>query len=263
MVRAIKTISVERGRDPADFALLVFGGAGPIHAVGVARDLGIRKVIIPPSPGVFSAFGLLRADVEQHASRTILMATEQPEVSVLQGTIVAMTQDLTGALEAEGYRSDTISIRYFADLRYRGQSSEITIGMSLGADGLPDLRGLESAFEDEFERTYGYRDRSGKFDVVTIRALATVRRTIREQSGWDQTVDEQAPPVTHRRCYFGADWGLVDTPVIRRSSLSRDPLRGPLIIQEYDTHIVSPPQASAAIDEAGNLIADVWADTGP
>ena len=77
MVRAIKSVSVERGRDPAEFVMMAFGGAGPIHAAGVARALGIRQVLVPPAPGVFSAFGLLRAEIEHHAARTVLMATAE------------------------------------------------------------------------------------------------------------------------------------------------------------------------------------------
>jgi N-methylhydantoinase A len=258
MVRAIKTISVERGRDPADFGLLVFGGAGPIHAVGVARELGIRTVIVPPSPGVFSAFGLLRADVEQHASRTILTPTDAPDTERLQAGIAAMTHDLIAALSAEGYAPDRITVRYFADLRYRGQSSEITVPMSLDTDSLPDLRALEGAFETEFERTYGYRDRGGQFDIVTVRALGTVLRSMDGFSDWERETDASEPPLTHRACFFGAEQGVQQTPVIRRAALSQGTLAGPLIIQEYDTHIVIPPGSSARLDDRGNVVVDVF-----
>src|SRR3546814_7335699 len=109
MVRAIKSVSVERGRDPAEFALRVFGGAGAIHAVGVARELGIRRVIVPPAPGVFSAFGLLRADVEQHAARTVLTATANPDLTRINAIIDDMRDELTRVLAKEGYEAGLVS----------------------------------------------------------------------------------------------------------------------------------------------------------
>ena len=104
MVRAIKSVSVERGRDPADFVMMAFGGAGPIHAAGVARTLGIRKVLVPPAPGVFSALGLLRAEIEHHAARTVLMGTGGAvDLAPVERALDEMRRDLRDRVREEGF----------------------------------------------------------------------------------------------------------------------------------------------------------------
>jgi N-methylhydantoinase A len=258
MVRAIRTVSVERGRDPAEFALLVFGGAGPIHAVGVARELGIRTVVIPPSPGVFSAYGLLRADVEQHASRTVLTPTDAPDLGRIDEALAAMQTDLRQALIDEGYPVERIRIRHLADLRYRGQSSDITVPITTDAQGRLEFAAIEEAFEAEFERTYGYRDPGGGFELVTLRSIGTVERDLDRDLTWGAEPDAgEAQPIAARACYFGAESGLIQTPVLRRADLRDHPVDGPAIIQEYDTHIVVPPGSRARLDAHHNVLIDV------
>ncbi|MGE0802361.1 MAG: hydantoinase/oxoprolinase family protein [Lautropia sp.] len=256
IVRAIKSVSVERGRDPADFVLMVFGGAGPIHAAGVARELGIGKVIVPPAPGVFSAFGLLRADVEQHAARTVLTTTSAgADLTALNAAFSEMAAELTRVLLDEGYARDAIVIAPFGDLRYRGQSSEITVplpGLSITADG---LREIERRFEAEFERTYGHLGAARDFEFVTARLIASVKRPSRNTGGWATETGAARRPV-ERRAWFGAEHGLHEVPVVRRDDLAtaRD---GPLIVQEYDTSVVVPPGCGAALDRFGNIVIEV------
>src|SRR5205085_5220545 len=122
----------ERGRDPAEFALMAFGGAGPIHAAGIARELGIRVVLVPPSPGVFSAFGLLRAEVEHHAARTVLTEVRTADCATIQAAFDTMAADLLARARAEGYSEDAVKSQAFVDLRYRNQSSEITVPVHAG-----------------------------------------------------------------------------------------------------------------------------------
>jgi len=253
MVRAIKSVSVERGRDPADFALMVFGGAGPIHAAGVALELGIKNVIVPPAPGVFSAFGLLRADVEQHSARTVLTTTTNADVAALNGVFDAIRAELLGVLASEGYTASAMTISAFVDMRYRGQSSEITVPLT----GLPmtesDLRTAEQHFEEEFERTYGHRGQTKEFELVTVRLIASVMRQTDHAGSWVVNEASAVEPVT-RLAYFGARHGHLQTPVIRRSDLNLQERPGPLLIQEYDTSVVVPPGCSAALDPYGNIV---------
>ena len=109
--------------------MMAFGGAGPLHAAGVARELGIRRVLIPPAPGVFSALGLLRAEMEQHAARTLLIDTRK-DPGAVQEAIDAMRADLLARFEAEGFAADPVGISAAADLRYFGQSAELTVPLS-------------------------------------------------------------------------------------------------------------------------------------
>lgn len=259
MVRAIKSVSVERGRDPAGFVLMVFGGAGPIHAAGVARELGIRRVIVPPAPGVFSAFGLLRADVEQHAARTVLTRTAGADLDSVNAAIETMRAELASALALEGYAEPLITVSALADLRYRGQSSEITVpmrGLSLTREAIADL---EARFETEFERTYGHLGQSRDFELVTVRLVASVARPAAQQMQWS----EESGDATTSECrlvYFGAGGAPVEVNVIRRGDLSEGPRPGPLVIQEYDTSIVVPPGDTVWLDAFGNIVIGVRED---
>jgi N-methylhydantoinase A len=255
MVRAIKSVSVERGRDPADFVLMVFGGAGPIHAAGVARELGIRRVVVPPAPGVLSAFGLLRADVEQHAARTVLTHTASANLDKVNSAFSEMCGELRRLLVEEGYPADSITTTPFVDLRYRGQSSELTVPV----ESLPlteaALREAERQFEIEFEHTYGHRGENKAFELVTARVIASVSRPLRETGRW--AGETLAANGRRRRVYFGAEHGSQDTPVIGRSDLTSERRPGPFIVQEYDTSIVVPPGCDAALDAYGNVVIGV------
>ncbi len=252
MVRAIKSVSVERGRDPSAFVMMAFGGAGPIHAAGLALELGIRCVLVPPSPGVFSAYGLLRAEVEQHASRTVLISTAHPEIDAVTDAYSTMRLDLVERLGREGYAENDILVRRFADLRYRGQSSEITVVVNAEDISQDELRNIEARFEAEFERTYGHRGPNRDFELVTCRMIATVLRGSGHRATWDMSdgIDTQK---IERIAYFGSRHGEVSTPILRRSDLIGRERCGPLIIQEYDTSVVVPPDFVAILDACGNI----------
>lgn len=256
MVRAIKSVSVERGRDPAKFVLMVFGGAGPIHAAGVARELGIRRVIVPPAPGVFSAFGLLRADVEQHAARTVLTPSASADLSVINKVFEEMREELVHMLAQEGYERTAVIITPFADLRYRGQSSEITVPLTSLTVTRDTLRESEQRFEEEFERTYGHRGAAKDFELVTARLIASVARRVEHGSGWAAEA-AGAATAPERRAYFGPVHGEVLIPVIRRSDLGVARRPGPLIVQEYDTSVVVPPDSAASLDSFGNIVIEI------
>jgi N-methylhydantoinase A len=251
MVRAIKSVSVERGRDPADFVMIAFGGAGPIHAAGVARALGMRQVLLPPAPGVFSAFGLLRAEVEHHAARTVLMPTRGGAPDRVTQALAAMTQEFHTRLREEGFDPDKAVFERLADLRYRGQSSELTVPMPDGPLTEAAIGTLEERFEAEFERTYGHRGGAKSFELVTVRLVLRIPRQVDHASAW---APELAAPPARRPVYFGADDGVLDTPVMARSALGTALMPGPLLVQEYDTTIVVPPGATACLDPHGNVL---------
>jgi N-methylhydantoinase A len=256
MVRAIKSVSVERGRDPAAFAMMAFGGAGPIHAAGVAMELGVHRVLIPPSPGVFSAYGLLRAKVEQHASRSVLISTVSPNISMIGVAFGEMRSDLVARLQKEGYAQESIAVRSFADLRYRGQSSEITVPIDARAITHDELRCAEERFEEEFEQTYGHRGPNKEFEFVTCRMIATVRRSSGYSNQW---ADEFSVGTIRRErdAYFGERYGTLRTPVVARTSLANRKHTGPLIIQEYDTSVVVSPGCVVSLDAHGNIVMEI------
>jgi N-methylhydantoinase A len=256
MVRAIKSVSVERGRDPAAFALMAFGGAGPIHAAGVARALGIRRVLVPPAPGVFSAFGLLSAQIEHHAARTVLTRTQEIDLGAIQAAIDTMREDLLARVQEEGFSSRDIAVSAALDLRYRGQSSELTV--PIPSDRLTEgmVREAEEGFEREYERTYGHRGTTKSFELVTVRLVVRVARSVDHGQQW-MTEPSLAGSGARRAVYFGPDLGQVITPVIGRSDLSTAPLQGPVLVQEYDTTVVVPPDCTVSIDTHANIVIDI------
>ena len=257
MVRAIKSVSVERGRDPVEFALMAFGGAGPIHAVAVARLLGMRRVIVPPAPGVFSALGLLRAEMEHHTARTILAGTRDQAIYDAQPIIDAMCTELVARFALEGFAPDDVRVSASADLRYVGQSSEITVPLSASTLSNALLREAEERFEAEFARTYGHVGNRKLFELVTFRLVATNSRGVEHGSDW-MADDVASGPPTRVAC-FDAAQGSIDVPVVRRASLTESTTPGPLLVQEYDTTIVVPPQATARRDARGNVVIELLA----
>jgi N-methylhydantoinase A len=259
IVRAIKTVSVERGRDPDHFAMMAFGGSGPLHAAMVARDLGIRRVLIPPSPGVFSAFGLLAAPIEQHGARSVLCSTRPPDGARIAAAYESLRADMYQRLQAEGLEMSQLSMRTFADLRYRGQSAEITVPFDPADMGEAALRALEEAFEVEYARTFGHRGAGQDFEFVTARIVGGTRRSLPTSMRWLADTTGTEGPARRRQAYFGPEHGWIDTPVVGRDDLGPSPSAGPLLVVEYDTTVVVPPGCGARLDEHRNIVLDIAA----
>jgi len=251
MIRAIKAVSTERGRDPREFALFAFGGNGPVFACGMAAALGMKRIVVPPSAGLFSSFGLLYADVEHHYSRTFRRLLRQADSQEIARAWDALAKQALDQLAAEGFARDKARIRRSAALHYHGQTYELTVPLP---DGQMDLNYLEEAFGREHEKTYGHR--AGADEPVELVTIQVVGLGLREGPNVPERVrpsrPEPAPPPP-RRAYFGAETGWLETPVRRRSDLST-PRAGPVIIEEYDATCVVPPGARADLDAGGNIL---------
>jgi N-methylhydantoinase A len=253
MIRAIKAISSERGRDPRQCALFAFGGNGPLFACGMARALGIGEVIVPPAPGLFSSFGLLYADVEHHYSRSLRRLIVGADADAIE----AAWQELEGAalqqLRAEGYTGAAARLSRSAALHYRGQSFELSVPVESGRCDAARLAALAEAFGREHERTYGHR--AGAGEPVELVSIGVVGQAVRTEAALpsrpvlSRPEPEVGPP---RRAYFGSSLGWLDTEVLPRSALSRA-RQGPLIIEEYDATSIVPPRATARLDAGGNI----------
>ncbi len=255
MVRAIKTVSVERGRDPAHFALMAFGGAGPIHAAGIAETLNIQRIVVPPAPGLFSAFGLLHADVEHHATQTVLTETAGANLDALRDIVAEMSTTLKDKIRAEGFADEAVSLSLFADMRYAGQSSELMVPLPTADLDPETITAAEAAFEDEFERLYQHRGAQKKFELVNLHAIATVQRDILHEGTWE-AASAASGPNAYRPVYFGPEIGSLDTRLVRRDALSQIATPGPLIVEEYDSTVVVPPAWQASLDARDNIILD-------
>jgi len=248
MIRAIKAVSSERGRDPREFALFAFGGNGPVFACGMAAALGMKRIVVPPSAGLFSSFGLLYADVEHHYSRTFRRLLRRSDPREIEGAWEALARQAREQLAAEGFVSEKAKIRRSAALHYHGQTYELTVPLP---DGPIDFGALEEAFGREHEKTYGHR--AGADEPVELVSIQVVGQGLRDGPSVPERVRasraEPTPPPA-RRAYFGS-W--IETPVMRRSDLSRAK-KGPLIVEEYDATCVIPPGACAELDAGGNIV---------
>ena len=251
MVRAIKAVTTYRGRDPRDFALLAFGGSGPIHAASLARAMGIRRVIVPPVSGVFSSLGLLDANPEYQFVRTCIVNLKRDDLASLETTYTAMTADAAAELTRDGFDPARCTFSRRADMRYSGQSYELTVDVAPGA-GAQELAG---ALREQHMRAYGHVPVGAVAEVVNARVVATM--AVDRVSSRRYQATHGAGAAGSRAAYFGEKWGIVETPVTSRSALDAIPTAGPLLIDEFDTTTVVPPDCSARLDGSGNILIEV------
>jgi N-methylhydantoinase A len=257
MIRAIKAVSTERGRDPREFALFAFGGNGPLFACGMAKSLGISRVIVPPAPGLFSSFGLLYADVEHHYSRTFRRLLRGADLAEIDAAWADLARQATTQLEIEGFTGTSARLRRSGAMHYQGQSFELVVPVPDGPFDAAMVAHLEEAFGREHETTYGHR--AGPEEPVELVSIQVVGQGLREGSGVPRRVLQsrvEAEPGPPRRAYFGAEHGWMETPIVKRSDLAQR-RTGPLIVEEYDATCVVPPGAAAQLDAGGNIVIEV------
>jgi N-methylhydantoinase A len=258
MMRAIRAVSTERGRDPRDYALFAFGGNGPLFAAGLAEALSMRRIIVPPSPGLFSAFGLLYADVEHHYSRTFRRLLRQVQVQELNTAWDRLAAEAVAQLTADGFAPSQMRLRRAANMHYQGQTFELTVAVPDGALDTAAIAALEEAFGQEHERTYGHR--AGPEEPVEMVTMQVVGQGLPTHP---RIPDRLLPAAsaTHgrpavRQAYFGPQTGWLESPVLPRDALAT-PHAGPCIIEEYDATCVVPPGARAALDAYGNIVIEL------
>lgn len=235
MVKALRVISVERGHDPRRFVLAAFGGAGPMHGADLAAELGIRRVLLPDSCGVLSALGMVVGDERRDWVRTVYRGDAWDDKSLWEDF---------AELEAEK-TSETggASLVRRADLRYRGQSHELTIdvGERMAAADLAE------AFEREHERVYGYRGEGEPVELVNMR-LTAIRPLERPRIGGAKAAQGES---ALRRAWFAGKW--MEAEVWRRGRLGCARVTGPAVIEEDEATTVVPPGWEAHLDSAENL----------
>ena len=252
-MRALRAVSTERGRDPREFVLIAFGGSGPIHAAGLAKELLIRQVIVPPLPGLFSTLGLLFSGVEHHDVRSCLLSGETLNAKTLEQIKAEMQRNMLAQFETEGYPADQVTLSCSVDIRFKGQASEIRIPVVDEHFTETTVQTLHTTFETEHERLYGHRsDPDNPVEVVAVRLIG--QAGIRGQQGVLNPAERLGSRALSREAYFGASWGTIDTPVISRHDLGKEGTTGPLLIDEYDSTIVVPPDYRGFLDSEGNIL---------
>ena len=239
MAKAMRLVLARRGLDPRDFALLAFGGAGPMHAWALARELGVRTVLIPFFPGAFSAYGILTSPIRVEYSRSVVRPLERA-APVMSRAIEQFRKRATSELEATGLDARRARVEATVDLRFRGQSYEISI---------PVRGNLAKAFRREHRRRYGYASRTEPIELVTIRLVARVPRPIPRPRLPSSAV---AVAPQSRQVLFEAGWR--ETPVHERRNLGQDMvIEGPAIVSEDHATTIVPPGGSLRVDQSGLL----------
>ena len=254
MGRALRAVSSERGRDPRRFTLMAFGGGGPIHAVGLAEMLGISRVIVPPSPGVFSAFGLLFADVEHHFVRTHFKSFPELDHDEVNGILRSLKEEGRKLLRAEGFEDSQHQMITQVDMKYAGQTSEMTVNMPYAGFDDQSVEGLGEDFMREHEKTYGYRVQE-MLQLVNLRVVArgiSVESRVPERMELDHRGPAGRP--SQRQAYFGGDRGWASAPLMDRLDLTESWADGPMILEEYDSTTVVPPGWRASLDPLKNVV---------
>jgi N-methylhydantoinase A len=264
MTSAIRLISVQRGYDPREYALVAFGGAGPLHACRLAAELELPLVVVPPSPGTTSALGLLVSDLRHDYTRTLRRLSRQLGAAELERICSEMESEAHADLLAEGVPPDRISYSRHLEMRYAGQSYELTVVLSSRSFDARTIPDAETAFHNLHEKAYGHSAKDEPTMVVNVRVTGIgdiPKPRLRRTRDPKTTLTGDA----HRKVYFSESGGFVDTPVYLRASLTNSGVvAGPAVIEEMDSTTVIPPAFLASVDEQGNLrISRVKRETHP
>lgn len=253
MMGAIRAVSTQRGRDVRDFAMIAFGGSGPAHAAQLCQELDITTVIIPPHPGLFSASGLLATELEVERTRTLYVEAEELKKSnQVSDILLELESEVQHELRRE---TDSAGLRFevSADVCYWGQSYELEVSAPVGLEPADLVDTLVSRFESEHENTYGHRAENEQVIIAAIRLIARVPA---EPFSIEITSSETDGSVirSNRDAWFGPGYGWLPTPVLSRADIGSQQSEGPLLIEEYDSVIVVPPNCSAkSVGTAGDL----------
>ncbi len=253
MSLAVRQISVERGYDPRDFAMVAFGGAGPLHAVQVARSLYIPTIIIPNFPGQFSASGMLIANLRHDFVRTYYRPLERVDFDQLRAIVGEMTELGESRLREGHVPESRIQFRYFLDLRYAGQDFSLSLPVEPELFSEDRRATLRQEFHDMHQRRFGYQDVEQSLEVVSARMSAIAMREYRDLPS--AATSEAASPVQRRNVYFESADRPVECAIYQRDALAPGTLlHGPCIVQEYASTTVLFSGGQAEVASTGELI---------
>jgi N-methylhydantoinase A len=259
MARALRSVSVERGRDPRDFVLMTFGGSGALHAVELARMLEIGEVVVPALPGVFTAVGMLASDVEHHLVRACSAPLAGLDHAAMQARLDELRAEAEETLAREGFGDGERQIAFAVDMRYRKQSLELTVPMPGDRFTDPVVAGLREGFVAAYATTYGYASDREEPEIVNLRAVAS--GTGRARLDFAASRVDAPPPAEraeNRAVYFERGAPPVEVPVRDRDSVTEAPQAGPVILESYESTIVVPPGASVRRGAFDAIVIDPW-----
>ena len=246
MVRALRVVTVQRGIDPRRYALLAFGGAGPLHAAAIAAELGIAHIVCPRASGVLAALGLVVSPRRRDVQRSVFLSGD-----ALSAEAVAEVVAELGAAAREQLHESDAELRAVYELRYRGQAFELAVDGALE----PEPAELREAFEALHEERYGYRDAEQELELVTLRVSATMpgaEVSLNEAAGGqDQAGDDEAPERTTRTATLGG--AEAELTVLRGSPSPGTAIEGPAVIELPESTLLVPEGWAGEVDDTGTI----------
>jgi N-methylhydantoinase A len=254
MMRALNGVSSERGRDPSVFRLFAIGGNGSVHGTKLADDLRMDTVIVPPVAGVFSALGLLFADVEHQVIRAFYRNLNEVEHAGMTAQLASMAGEARRLLDSGGYAAANQEIVAVAEVRYFGQMTTLPITLSSLEISDAVLERCAADFARAHEATYGYSSATERLQFVAVKVLGRgLSATPRVPKALSSDRRSQASE-SRRQVYFGPEHGWLDTLVTNRDGLATGPRKGPMVIEEYDSTSVVRPGWTAELDAWSNIV---------
>jgi N-methylhydantoinase A len=252
MIEAIKLVTIDRGSDPRDFALFAFGGAGPLHASEIARELGIGKIVIPPSPGVLSALGLAVADIKTSQITSVNMSFDKLEFESLVHEFKILENKASNLLDSHSVPSKKMSFLRSADIRYENQSYDLSVPLdNCFKDG---LESWAESFQESHKKNFHFSMPDAIPFLVNIEVTGVGKKT-KPQMNSRKTKSSEIKAISTRKVYFVESGGFLKSSVYNRENLSSgDNFYGPAIIDQFDTTTLIPPKSSFKIDSLQNII---------
>jgi N-methylhydantoinase A len=256
MEEAIKAVSSQRGYDIRDFTLVAFGGGGPMHAGRIALDLGIPSVLIPLTPGVHSALGLLMSDVKHDYVRSKLAGLDELDLNEVNHLFAQLIDRAKADLRSEGFQDNEIKLEPFLDLRYAGQGYELTVACPMPALKPPDLKLMRERFDIQHEQASGHKAETEPVELVSLRLISyglVPQAKLSPSKAAGRKVSEAK--TGERKVYFGKQHGTLNCQIYKRELLEPGHrVFGPAIVEQLDTTTVIHPEQEAAVDDYRNLI---------
>jgi N-methylhydantoinase A len=260
MMRALHGVSTERGRDASQYSLLAIGGNGGVHAANLAESLRISRIVVPPVAGLFSALGMLFADIEHHLVAGFYRRLQDVAAADINVVAQPLFEEASRLLAAEGFPADRQRVVLQADLKHVGQTANLTVPFADFPVTRTSLDAIGRDFNDAHLASYGYRSEDEPIQFVALKVLGQGLSATPRVPARVERDRESATQSGSRRAYFGPERGWLAAPVMSRAALAQAPLQGPLIVEEYDTTTVVRPGWSAWRDGWNNIVLE---KTGP
>ena len=255
MLNILKLVSVRKGYDPRDFTLVAFGGGGPLHASALAKELGIKRVIVPIATSVFAAWGMLMTDLRHDYIQTYIRRVSNIDINELNDEYIRLEKKATGQFKEEGIDEKDVLFSRFADIRYVGQEHTVKVPVPAGAIDENELQDVIETFHQAHEKLYTFKLEDAETEIVNLHLTAFGAVEKPELAKLEKNINTLEEAVKEVRPVLYEDEGWVDTQVYDRHKLGAHmTIQGPAIVEEQSASTVIDPGQSLTVDAYGNLI---------